>query len=279
MLSAEALARGSSKTLQLARRAENERQWGVQLFAAGERSAAAAVRALERLRPSLYDLNCGCSVPKVLKTGAGAALLRNPERIRDILKAMRGETAAPLAVKLRSGWDPDSLNFLEAAALAYEGGADLICLHPRTRSQGFSGRADWSHIAELKQRSGLQVFGSGDLFSADDAVQMVNLTGCDGVMFARGAIGNPFIFAQTLALFSGRPVLPPPGPEERLALALEQLTRAVPIYGETRACRQMRKHFCYYCRGLPGGADLRAKAVRAETVEDYRRLVEQYLKR
>jgi nifR3 family TIM-barrel protein len=279
MVSAEALARGSSKTLELARRAENERLWGVQIFGADPRSAAAAVRALERLGPSLYDLNCGCSVPKVLKTGAGAALLRDPERIRDMLKAMRGETGAPLSVKIRSGWDPGSLNYLEVAGLAHEGGAALICLHPRTRTQAFSGCADWSHIGELKRRSGLQVFGSGDLFSADDAVRLVSLTGCDGVMFARGAIGNPFIFAQALALFSGRPVLPAPAPEVRLAMALEQLARAVAIHGETQACRQMRKHFCYYSRGIPGGAELRAKAVRAESVKDYRRLVEQFLKR
>jgi tRNA-dihydrouridine synthase B len=279
MVSAEALARGSLKTLGLARRAENERLWGVQIFASEPRSAAAAVRALERLGPSLYDLNCGCSVSKVLKTGAGAALLREPARIRDILRAMRGETSAPLSVKLRSGWDSGSLNFLEAAGLAHEGGAALICLHPRTRSQGFSGRADWSHIADLKSRSSLPVFGSGDLFSAEDALRLVGLSGCDGVMFARGAIGNPFIFAQAQALFRGQPAPPSPEPEVRLAAALRQLARAVAIHGELRACREMRKHFSAYSRGIPGGADLRAKAMRAEREADYRRLVQDYLKR
>jgi tRNA-dihydrouridine synthase B len=279
MVSAEALARGSLKTLEMARRAENERLWGVQIFASEPRSAAAAVRALERLGPSLYDLNCGCSVAKVLKTGAGAALLRDPERIRDILRAMRGETAAPLSVKLRSGWDSDNLNYLEAAGLAHEGGAALICLHPRTRSQGFSGRADWTHITDLKRRSSLKVIGSGDLFGAEDAVRLVGLTGCDGVMFARGAIGNPFIFAEALALFCGQPAPPSPVPEVRLAAALRHLARAVAIHGELRACREMRKHFAAYSRGIPGGAELRGKAVRAEREADYRRLVEEYLKR
>jgi tRNA-dihydrouridine synthase B len=246
MVSAEALARGSNKTLGLARRAENERQWGVQLFAAGERSAAAAVRALQRLRPSLYDLNCGCSVPKVLKTGAGAALLRDPQRIRDIIKAMSGETGAPLAVKLRSGWDPGSLNYLEAADLAHEGGAALVCLHPRTRSQGFSGCAYWSHIAELKKSSGMQVFGSGDLFSGDDAVRMVKLTGCDGVMFARGAIGNPFIFAQTLALFRGEPAVPAPNPglpanAQAFQLLQQRNSRRGRIAGQGRAGRNRER--------------------------------------
>ena len=279
MMSAEGLARGSPKTLELARRAESEKLWGAQIFAAEPRSAAAAVRALESLAPSLYDLNCGCSVPKVLKSGAGAALLRDPARIRDILRAMRGETAAPLSVKLRSGWDPGSLNYLEAAELAQEGGAALACLHPRTRSQGFSGSADWSHIAELKRRSSLRVFGSGDLFSAEQAVALMSRTGCDGVMFARGAIGNPFIFAQALALFHGLVAPPSPEPEVRLAAALEQLARAAALHGESRACRQMRKHFCAYSRGIPGGAQLRSQAVRAERLADYRRLVQEYLRR
>jgi tRNA-dihydrouridine synthase len=260
MMSAEGLARGSPKTLELARRAESEKLWGAQIFAAEPRSAAAAVRALESLAPSLYDLNCGCSVPKVLKSGAGAALLRDPARIRDILRAMRGETAAPLSVKLRSGWDPGSLNYLEAAELAQEGGAALACLHPRTRSQGFSGSADWS-------------------FSAEQAVALMSRTGCDGVMFARGAIGNPFIFAQALALFHGLVAPPSPEPEVRLAAALEQLARAAALHGESRACRQMRKHFCAYSRGIPGGAQLRSQAVRAERLADYRRLVQEYLRR
>ncbi len=279
MMSAEGLARGSRKTLELARRAENEELWAVQIFASEPNSAAAAVRALEPLRPSLYDLNCGCSVPKVLKVGAGAALLRDPRRIREILQAMRGETGAPLSVKLRSGWDPDSLNYLEAAELAQEGGASLACLHPRTRSQGFSGTADWSHVARLKRHSSLTVFGSGDLFGAEQAAVLMDETGCDGVMFARGAIGNPFIFAQALALFRGLPPLPSPEAGVRLAAALEQLARAVALHGERRACRQMRKHFCAYSRGIPGGAQLRSRAVRAERLEDYRQLVEDFLRR
>jgi len=279
MLSAEALARGSAKTLQMARPAENERRWGVQIFGCDARTAASAVRRLEALRPSLYDLNCGCSVPKVLKTGAGAALLRDPRRIRDLLKAMRQETDAPLAVKIRSGWDSDSLNYLEAAELAREGGAALICLHPRTRTQGFSGKADWMHIGRLKQNTDLVVFGSGDLFSAEDAVRLIRSTGCDGVMFARGALGNPFIFAQALALFNGRPALPAPDPRARLQMALAQLERAAVLHGEARACLQMRKHFCHYCKGIPGAAELRAGAVRAESLDDYRRLVQRFLQR
>ena len=279
MMSAEGLARGSRKTLELARRAENEVLWGVQIFASEPRSAAAAVHALELLGPSLYDLNCGCSVPKVLKVGAGAALLRDPQRIREILQAMRGETGAPLSVKLRSGWDPDSLTYLQAAELAQEGGASLACLHPRTRSQGFSGTADWSHVARLKRHSSLAVFGSGDLFSAEQAAVLMGETGCDGVMFARGAIGNPFVFAQALALFQGLPPLPSPEAGVRLAAALEQLARAAVLHGERRACRQMRKHFCAYSRGIPGGAQLRSRAVRAERLEDYRQLVEDYLRR
>lgn len=277
MVSAEALSRGNQKTLQLLERAENEAFWGVQIFGSDPCSTAQAVRLLERYRPSLYDLNCGCSVPKVLKSGAGAALLRDPERIRELVLAMRGETSAPVSVKLRSGWDRLSINYLETAARAQEGGASLLCLHPRTRSQGFAGQADLGHLRILKQQIGLPVFGSGDLFSAEDAARMVEATGCDGVMFARGALGNPFIFFQARRLFSGLPPADPPTVQKRLATALEQLARAIAFQGERLACKNMRKHFCAYTGGIPCGTRLRAQVIRASSYAECRSLVEEYL--
>jgi len=285
MVSSEALARGNEKTLELLRRAGEERVWGVQIFGSEPQSAAAAVRALEPFQVSLFDLNCGCSVPKVLKSGSGAALLRSPQRIRDMVSAMKNETGSPVSVKLRSGWCADSLNFREAAEAAVAGGASLVSLHPRTRRQGFSGSAEWGHIAALKAVIPVPVIGSGDLFGPAEAVRMLSGTGCDGIMFARGALGNPFVFAQTRALLRGQPaadgVLTP---EEvplriRLETALEHLRRALSFKPELTACREMRKHFCHYCRGLPGAAELRRWVVEATSFREYQDIVKEYLDR
>jgi tRNA-dihydrouridine synthase B len=277
MVSAEGLARGGDKTWALLSRAENEACWGVQLFGSEPRAAAAAVRLLGPLSPALVDLNCGCSVPKVLKTGSGAALLRSPARIGELVRAMRQETDAPVTVKIRSGWDSSSLNYLEVAEEACRAGAAAVCLHPRTRAQGFTGRADWTQVAELKRRLDAPVFGSGDLFSAEEAARRVRETGCDAVLFARGALGNPFLFAEARRLFAGLPPAPGPSPAERLATALRQLSGAIRLYGEETACREMRKHFCAYTRGVPGGARLRGQAVAARRAADYEALVAEYL--
>jgi tRNA-dihydrouridine synthase B len=277
MVSAEGLARGGRASWDLLRRAENEELWGVQLFGSEPRALAEAVRLLGPLRPSLVDLNCGCSVPKVLKSGAGAALLRSPGRIAELVAAMRGQTDAPVTVKIRSGWDSSSLNYLEVAREACGAGAAAVCLHPRTRAQGFTGRADWSQIARLKASLGAPVFGSGDVFSAADAQRLARETGCDAVFFARGALGNPFLFAEARRLFAGLPPGPAPSPAERLQAALRQLDGAVGLYGEASACREMRKHFCAYTRGLPEGARLRSLAVAARRVADYRALAGEYL--
>jgi len=279
MISAEGVVRGGDKTLELARRGDNERDLAIQVFGADPLVLARAVRALQPLHPALYDLNCGCAVPKVLKTGSGAALLRSPRRIAEILRAMAGETAAPLSVKLRSGWDASNLTYLEAAEKAVGAGAAMLALHPRTRAQGFSGRADWSQIRALKASSPVPVIGSGDLAGAEDALAMMRETGCDGVMFARGALGNPFVFEQARRLLAGEeqegPAGEAAGPSrgERLRTALEHLQRAATLKGEQVACREMRKHMCHYTKGLAGGAELRQKAARASTLEEYRHLM------
>jgi tRNA-dihydrouridine synthase len=189
---------------------------------------------------------------------------------------MRGQTDRPVTVKLRSGWDLDSINYLSCARAAERSGAAMICLHPRTRSQGFSGRARVFELKELKSHCSVPVVGSGDVFSPADALRVFQETGCDALMFARGALGNPFIFAAAKGLLSGGdadPSVRPPAGPARLETALEQLRVAVRFKGEARACREMRKHFCHYSKGLTGGAELRARAVRAERVEDYLNLV------
>ena len=278
MVSAEALARGSCKTRKMLKRAPNEELLCIQLFAANPDSARRAAAALIPLNPALIDLNCGCSIPKILKSGSGAALLKEPERIREIIAAIRQETAIPLSVKLRSGWDSKSINYLRSAQMAIDGGAVMVTLHPRTKSQGFTGKASLKHLSELKKSVTVPVIGSGDLYTAEDALEMIKSTGCDGIMFARGAIGNPFIFRQAAALFKGTaPRMEPLQARQRLETVLLHLQRAVEFKGEKTACREMRKHFCAYTKGLHASAQLRSKAVRAESFSDYQTLIKGYL--
>jgi nifR3 family TIM-barrel protein len=190
---------------------------------------------------------------------------------------MRAETEIPVSVKLRSGWDPSALSYIACAEEALRAGASLLTLHPRTRSQGFGGKARWEEIAALKKASGVPVFGSGDLFTPEDCAAMIASTGCDGVMIARGALGNPFIFRQTAALLlEGTPPVPPTA-GDRLGTALRHLALLVRFKGEGTACREMRKHFVAYTRGLPDCAALRQRLVRAAAVEEYETVVGEYL--
>ncbi|MCK4830249.1 tRNA-dihydrouridine synthase, partial [bacterium] len=235
-------------------------------------------KEISKLNPVLVDLNCGCSIPKVLKSGAGSALLKDPSGIKEIIKAMTQELDVPVTVKLRSGWDSFSVNYLETAAAAVEGGAAMVTLHPRTRADLFSGKADWDQIKTLKEHLTVPVAGSGDLFSAEDVKRMFNETGCDAVMLARGAWGNPFIFAETIALLTEgeRGVLVTA--EQRLHTSLKQLRIAIRWKGEPTACREMRKQFCAYTKGLRRSAGYRKLFVHAGSYKDYESIVEAYLK-
>ena len=277
MVSAEALIRHSPKTLALLLRAENEEQLGIQIFVSNPVSAASCMAELRRFNPSVVDLNCGCSIPKIIKSGAGAALMQDPDKIREIVRALCRESDSPVTVKLRSGWDRDSINYIQTGLAAVEGGAAMITLHPRTRSQMFTGRADWEHIQIMKSRLDVPVIGSGDLFSGGDIRDLLEQTGCDGVMLGRGALGNPFIFKEIRELLreGGHGCDAPPS--LRLETALKQLRLAIKIKGEYQACREMRKHFVAYSKGLPGSAVLRKKITQGNSLREYTDIITEYL--
>jgi nifR3 family TIM-barrel protein len=245
----------------------------------------AALR-LAPFRPEALDINCGCPVPKVVKAGSGSALMRDPMLLGRVTEAVVRASAealggVPVTVKMRSGWDSASINYREAAAAAENAGAALISLHPRTRAQGYGGKRDWSHITDLVSRLKIPVAGSGDLNSPQDAERMLRETGCAAIMFARGAMGNPFIFAGTKALLQGETYSPPP-PAERLAVAFRHLLMLAEDLGESIACREMRKQFCAYTKGgagepgLPGGNRLRDQLVHAASIEAYRAILGDY---
>ncbi len=273
MVSAEAVARGNKKTEALMARAESEDRFAIQLFMPEASVAQRAIEGVMRFNPTIIDLNCGCPVPKVVKTGAGSALHKTPEKIKEIISVLVKESGIPVTVKIRLGWDVDSINYLQVAELACEAGASLITMHARTRSQGYSGTADWEHLTRLKEHVSIPVFGSGDLMSADAARRMLEETGIDGLMFARGAIGNPFIFSQTKELLTTGTAPPVATRNERYLRLFEQLDATIRDKGEAAACREMRKQVCAYTKGLPGAATLRGDIVHAQTRADYQAIL------
>ncbi|MDR0641609.1 MAG: tRNA dihydrouridine synthase DusB [Treponema sp.] len=281
----------------LLRRADNETAYGIQLFGAEAERMGQAASLLGPWKPALIDINAGCPVAKVVRTGAGAALTRDSARlgrvVEAVVRASRGEI--PVSVKIRSGWDSSSVNYRECARIAVEAGAAMVSLHPRTRAQAYGGTSDWTQIADLVSRLSVPVTGSGDLHSAADARRMFRETGCAALMFARGALGNPFIFGETKSLLLGLDY-EPPGPGERMAAALRHLERLAADLGERRACVEMRKHFCAYTKacstrpeplhgdaaarpnprtkvGLSGGAALRNRLVHGETIADFKQIL------
>ena len=287
LVSAEAFYRNHQRyesntaAANLVRRGESERKYAIQLFAGESDSIYKAACLLAPFKPDAVDINAGCPVPKVVKNGAGSALMKNPAKLGQITEAaVRASRESlgdiPVTVKIRSGWDSASANYAECARIAADAGAAMISLHPRTRSQGYGGRSEWRHIADLVTRLSVPVTGSGDLYSPEDAHKMLSETGCAAVMFARGAMGNPFIFPNTQAFletgaYERQETIP-----RRLALVMRHLEMLACDIGERTACLEMRKQFCAYTKGLNGGAALREKAVHAQTIDEYRKIIDEY---
>lgn len=255
MVSVNGLVRDGRKTFELLRSVPADRPLGIQLFGDDPALLAEGARLVAG-HGDLIDINMGCPVKKVVGSGAGSALLREPAKVRLIVRAVRQATALPLTVKIRTGWSAEEHTFLEVARIAEEEGCDAISLHPRSRAQMFEGHADWLKIKELKEALRIPVIGSGDIFTAADAVAMLEETGCDAVMIARGGLGNPWLFRETLALLAGRQS-EPPTPAERLEVALRHLELFTELAGEQVALREMRKHLSWYVRSLAGAAQFR----------------------
>ena len=261
----------------LVSRAPNERHYAIQLFAGEPEAIYRAALLLAPLKPDAVDINAGCPVPKVIKNGAGSALMKNPIRLAKVTEAaVRASREAlgdvPVTIKMRSGWDSRSINYAECARVAVESGAAMVTLHPRTRSQNYGGVSDWSHIADLVSRLAVPVTGSGDLYAPEDAQRMLRETGCAAVMFARGAMGNPFIFSAARSLLETGAWEPTPF-APRIAAAMRHLELLAADIGERTACLEMRKQFCAYTKGLTGGAAIREQAVHAQTIADYQKIV------
>lgn len=274
MISANGLFFNGQATRELLKSAGEEHPLAIQLFGEDAGRLADAAAIVEE-HGDLIDLNLGCPVRKVVRSGAGSALLREPLKVAEILRAVRKATSRPLTVKIRSGWDESSVNYLEIARIAVDSGIDAITLHPRTRVQMFGGHSDWSHIRQLREAVPVPVIGSGDLFSAEDAITMFEQTGCHAVMFGRGGYGNPWIIRQTLDRLAGLPALAP-APEERQTTALQHLDLCLEYFGPQKTLGQMRKHLSWYVRGLEGAAGFRTAINRVRSIDEMRGLLENF---
>lgn len=272
MVSAEALVRKNQKTEILMSRAYNEKAYSVQIFGGEPDVMAKATEIVkEKTHCEVIDINCGCPVPKVVKTGAGSALTREPDRLYKVAKAVvEAAEGTPVSIKIRSGWDKPNITWKEACQAGIEAGISAITIHPRTRTQGYEGLSDWSIMKELVEFAAgrIPVFGSGDLFKPEDARRMLDQTGVDAVMFARGAMGNPFIFRDTVSLLKTGRYEPVP-PKERVQTGFAELERLAAETSEEHACLEMRKRFSAYSKGIQNGAALRAKIVHASSIKDY----------
>jgi len=281
MVSADGLARGNQATLDYCAFAADERPIGIQLFGSDPGIMAEATRVLNDLprdrRPDVIDINMGCPVRKVVNRCAGAALLQDVPRVGAIVSRMVEASRVPVMAKIRLGWDGNSRNVVEVSRALEGAGAAAVAIHARTRAEKFEGQAHWEMIGEAKRAVGVPVIGNGDVRGAEDAVRMLETTGCDAVMMGRAAFGDPWVFRRVRAWHERGEALAPPSAAERLEAGIRHLGMMERSVGAECAAREMRKHVAWYVRGLPHSARVREQVNRTRTVPEMVQLLRDYL--
>jgi tRNA-dihydrouridine synthase B len=277
-VSAEGLRRGSERTHEYLRFDEEERPIGVQIFGADPAAMAEAAALVERTyRPDFLDINFGCPVKKVVSRNGGSGCLRDLGLVEAIIRAVAGAISIPTTVKIRSGWSEEQRNPVEIALRCQDAGAAVLTLHARSRTQMYSGRADWDEIAAVVEALDIPVLGNGDVSSGEAAKRMHEHTGCAGIMIARASHGAPWIFAQARAALDGRRIPPDPGVDERFGVVLEHARNAIAFErDEPRAMLEFRKHLGWYTKGLPEGKKLREELFRVTSLSEAETILESY---
>lgn len=280
-VSAEGLRRGSEKTHRYLRFDDAERPIGVQIFGADPAAMAEAAALVEAAyQPDFIDINFGCPVKKVVNRNGGSGCLRDLDLVERIIRAVASATSTPTTVKIRSGWSEEMRNPVEIALRCQDAGARVLTLHARTRTQMYSGKANWDEIAAVVEALDIPVIGNGDVWTGEDARRMREHTGCAGIMIARGSHGAPWIFAQARAALEDRPIPPDPDVDERFAIVLEHAENAIAFEAdEELAMIEFRKHLGWYTKGLPDGKALRQQLFQVRRLEEAKAILEAYRER
>lgn len=279
MVSAKGLLYENIKTNDLLYVDPKEHPVGAQLFGSDPKILSEMAKKVEESEVDFIDINMGCPAPKITKNGEGSALLKNPERIGEIVYAVSSVLSKPLTIKIRKGFDENSINAVQVAKIIEQAGASAIALHGRTREQFYSGTADWNIIKEVKQAISIPLIGNGDIRTPEDAKRMMDETGCDAVLIARAAQGNPWIFKRTVHYLETGILLPEPSFEERVEVILKHAKMLEAYKGRYVGIREMRSHLTHYVRGIHGATELRRLLTTVETYADIERLLDTFLKR
>ncbi|MBQ7434650.1 MAG: tRNA dihydrouridine synthase DusB [Oscillospiraceae bacterium] len=273
MVSAKALTYHDEKTKELLYISPDEHPSAAQIFGhEPEVMAEAAQMALELSGADMLDINMGCPVGKIVKSGDGSTLMKTPELAAKIVESVRAAVRVPVTVKFRKGWDNGSANAVEFARLMEQAGADAVAVHGRTRAQMYAGRADWDIIREVRKAVQIPVIANGDVFTPEDASHILRYTGCELAMIGRGSFGNPWLFEQGQAAIDGREVPELPPLSERIELAENQIVTLASRLGEHRACMEARHQLPWYLHGIPHSAVYRQELTQVNTLEDIRRV-------
>lgn len=279
MVSAKGILYDNKNTTELLEIDEKERPAAVQLFGSDPEILGAMAKKIESYPIDIIDVNMGCPAPKIVKNGEGSCLMKTPELVGKIVKSLVESQSKPVTIKFRKGFDDDHINAVEIAKIAEANGAAAVAVHGRTREQYYSGKADWDIIREVKKAVHIPVIGNGDIFTPQDAKNLLEHTGCDAIMVGRGAQGNPWIFKRILHYLETGELLPEPMAEERVEKALRHSQMLIAYKGEYVGIREMRKHMAWYMKGLPGAAELRGKLNYAETLAEMEGLLGDYLEK
>ena len=272
MVSAKGFTMGDKKSRQLLVLGERENPAAIQIFGDDPEIMAEAAEKCLEFNPQVIDINMGCPAPKIAMNGGGASLMKKPELTGEIIKAVSGTVSIPVTVKIRKGWDDNSVNAVQIAQIAEKSGASAVTVHGRTRMQMYSGNVDYDIIARVKQAVSIPVIGNGDIRDEQSAAIMLEKTNCDGIMIGRGALGNPWLFQRLNAYLGECRVLPEVSVNEKMVVMLKHVEKIIEYKGEYTAIREARHHAAYYTKGIRGGAAFRREIGQLESFEQLQEL-------